>query len=268
MDAFRGKTAVITGGAGLLGAAMALRFARVGMNVVIADIHQDRIDETVRAVEALGVSALGVVTDAADAGAMDALAEAAYARFGAVHILCLNAGRAILKPFAELTRDDWNAVLGVQFGGVLNGVLSFLPRLIAQGGERHIVVTSSMSGVGRADLRLLNAPYVTAKFAAVGLSEVMQPALAPHGIDVSVLCPGMTVRDPEALAKSGAYAMPSAAWYKDNLLDAAQVAEEVLHGVREKRLYIFPHRAGRGEVESRHAKVIEGFDQAARTSPE
>jgi NAD(P)-dependent dehydrogenase (short-subunit alcohol dehydrogenase family) len=75
---------------------------------------------------------------------------------------------------------------------VLNGTYAFLPRLIAQPERSHIVNTSSMSGVGRADLRLTNAPYVTAKFAVAGLTEVMRPALAEHGIGVSVLCPGFT----------------------------------------------------------------------------
>ena len=110
-------------------------------------------------VRALGREVLTQITDVADPAAMDRLAEAAYARFGQVNRLCLNAGLAILKPFEDLQREDWNKVLGVQFGGVLNGVLSFLPRLIAQGGDRHIVVTSSMSGVGRADLRGLSGGW-------------------------------------------------------------------------------------------------------------
>lgn len=165
-----------------------------------------------------------------------------------------------------MTRADWDKVLGVQFGGVLDGVYAFLPRLIAQQAESHIVVTASMSGVGRADLRGLNARYVVAKFASVGLVEVMAATLAPHGIGVSVLCPGMTVADPEAV-RDGPWKMPSAAWYEHNLLDADQVAAEVVAGVREKRLYIFPHRAGREEVIGRHERLMEGFDQAARTSP-
>jgi NAD(P)-dependent dehydrogenase (short-subunit alcohol dehydrogenase family) len=267
MNSFEGGCAVITGGGGLLGRGMALAFAREGMNIIVADINEASANATVEAVRALGRDAVGVTTNVADAAAMDALAETAYGRFGQVNILCLNAGLAVLKPFEDLTREDWNRVMSVQFGGVLNGVLSFLPRLIAQGGERHIVVTSSMSGVGRADLRLLNAPYVTAKFAAVGLTEVMAPALAPHGIGVSVLCPGMTLADPAA-ASGRSWPMASAAWYEHNLLDAAQVADEVVHGVREGRLYIFPHLAGRGEVEGRHARLIEGFDQAARTAPQ
>ena len=264
MDGFEGRCAVITGGAGLLGRGMATVFARSGMNVVVADIDEEAAQATAFQVESIGPKAIAVRTDVTDPGSMAALAEQAYFAFGQVNVVCLNAGLAILKPFVELTREDWDRVLSVQWGGVLNGVLAFLPRFLRQGGFRHFVNTASMSGVGRADLRQLNAPYVTAKFAVVGLSEVMAPALAEHGIGVSVLCPGYTVPDPAAVSS---FAMPSAAWYKDNLLAAEPVAEEVLHGISEGRLHIFPHRAGRREVEGRHATLMRGFDEAERTSP-
>ena len=267
MQELAGKVAVITGGAGLLGRGMARTFAREGMSVVVADIAPERVAETVREVEQLGARALGVPTDVTRPEAMEALAAAAWSAFGQVNLLCLNAGLSIRKPFEDLTRADWDAVLGVQLGGVLNGVLAFLPRLIAQGGDRHILVTSSMSGVGRADLRSLNAPYVTAKFATVGLSEVMQPSMAEHGIGVSVLCPGMTVADPATARQTATWPMPSAAWYQDNLMDADEVAREAVCGIRENRLHIFPQRLGRGEVEGRHARLMQGFDQADLTSP-
>jgi len=266
MQDFRGKCAVITGGSGLLGHAMAEAFAKLGMNIVVADISEEAMARTVATVEALGCEALAIRTDVSNPAEMDALAEAAYASFQQVNLLCLNAGRTILKPLLQLTRDDWDAVLSVQFGGVLNGVLSFLPRLVAQGGERHIVITSSMSGVGRADLRPLNAPYVTAKFAAVGLAEVMAPVVKTEGIGLSVLCPGMTVADPDA-CRGVEWPMASAAYYEGNILSATQVAEEVVRGIREGRLHIFPHRKGRLEVIKRHMDLMEAFDQAERTSP-
>src|SRR5690606_27480085 len=100
----------------------------------------------------------------------------------------------------------------------------------------------------------------------VGMAEVMAPAMERHGIDVSVLCPGMTVADPAAM-KGKEWPMPSAAWYEDNLLDAEQCAAEVIAGIREKRLHIFPHRAGRQEVLDRHARLMVDFDSAEKTSP-
>jgi len=264
---FADRCAVITGGGGLLGRGMARTFARAGMHVVVADLDPDAAAAAAREVEALGRRALAVPTDVTDPQSVEDLASAAYQAFGGVHLLCLNAGVAQLKPLEELTLEDWSKVLSVQLWGVIHGVHAFLPRLLEQEGERHIVATSSMSGVGRADLRTLNAPYVTAKFAVVGLVETMAPALAPHGIGVSVLCPGMTVADPEAMRAAPIWAMPSARWYEHNLLTADQVAEEVLRGVEEQRLHIFPHRAGRAEVEQRHDRLMEAFVQAERTSP-
>ncbi len=264
MQDFDGRCAVITGGGGLLGRGMARAFAKEGMNVVVADLNAEAAEATASEVEAIGTKAIAVRTDVTDPASMEVLADASYQAFGAVNVLCNNAGTAVLKPFVDLTRADWDRVLSVQFDGVLNGVLTFLPRLLAQGGDRHIVNTSSMSGVGRADLRMLNAPYVTAKFAVVGLTEVMAPSLAEHGIGVSVLCPGFTVADPK---KVTSFAMPSAAWYEHNLLTPEPVAAEVVHAIREGRMYIFPHRAGRSEVEGRHEMLMEGFDQAERTSP-
>jgi len=267
MQQFDGGCAVITGGSGLLGHAMAEAFAREGMDVVVADVNEEAMARTVAAVEALGRSAIAVKTDVSQAGEVDALADAAWDRFGKVNLLCLNAGRALLKPVLELTREDWDTVLGAQFHGVMNGIHSFMKRMAAQGAERHIVITSSMSGVGRADWRSLNAPYVTAKFAVAGLVEVLGPPLAEAGMGISVLCPGMSVADPEAM-RGRQWPMASAAFYADNLLSADQVAAEVVHGVREGRLHIFPHRKGRDEVLARHALLMKAFDQAERTSPE
>jgi len=263
---FAGGCAVITGGSGLLGHAMSEAFAREGMDVVVGDIDEAAMARTVAAVEALGCAAIAVKTDVSRPEQVDALADAAWARFGKVNLLCLNAGKAVLKPPLELTRDDWDAVLGTQFEGVMNGIHSFLKRMAAQEGERHIVVTSSMSGVGRADMRSLNAPYVTAKFAVTGLVEVLAPSLAEAGMGISLLCPGMSVADPKAL-RGRDWPMASAAFYADNLLSADQVAAEVVHGVREGRLHIFPHRKGREEVLARHALLMRGFDQAELTSP-
>jgi NAD(P)-dependent dehydrogenase (short-subunit alcohol dehydrogenase family) len=266
MQNFDGQCAVITGGGGLLGYNIAITFARAGMHIVVADLNLDNAETTVAAVRALGREAIAVRTDVGDRASMEALADAAYAQFGAVNVLVNNAGVAILKKFEDFAYEDWQRVINVQMWGVINGVHVFLPRLIAQGGARHIVNVASMSGVGMADMRQLNAPYVTAKFAVVGFTEVMAPAMREHGIGVSVLCPGFAVAEPESFPDT-AFQMPSAAWYKDNLLNGLEVAREVLHGIDENRLYIFPHRAGRGEVEERQRRILAGFEQAERTSP-
>ena len=256
---------VITGGGGLLGRALALAFAHRGANVVLADLNAAAAEAVAMDVRRhTGVGALAVAVDVTDRADMDSLASAAQEMFGAVRVLCNNAGRSILKPFVDLGREDWDSVLGVALQGVLNGITAFLPHLVAQTERTHIVNTASMSGVGRADLRLLNAPYVTAKFAVVGLSEVMGPALAEHDIGVSVLCPGFTRLRPE---DATSFPMPRAEWYRDNVLPADAVAEETIVGILENRLHIFPHRRGRDEVIDRHELLMAGFDQADSTSP-
>jgi NAD(P)-dependent dehydrogenase (short-subunit alcohol dehydrogenase family) len=256
---------VITGGGGLLGRGLALAFARRGASVVVADLNGAAARAVAAEVAAVpGARGLAAAADVTDRASMDALAETACDAFGAVRVLCNNAGTVILKPFPELTPQDWTRVLDVQLRGVLNGIYAFLPRLIAQPERSHIVNTSSMSGVGRADLRVGNAPYVTAKFAVTGLSEVMRPALAEHNIGVSVLCPGFTRADPGNVTS---FPLPSADWYRDNLLSPDQVAQETITGITENRLHIFPHRAGRQEVIDRHHLLLQAFEAAALTSP-
>lgn len=264
MKDISGKVAVITGGGGLLGRGMAIAFAREGMDIVLADLNEEAANKVADEIRALGRNVLVVGVDVTDPAAVESLADQAYAAFGQTNVLCNNTGKAILRPFEELTLDDWQLGLGANLMGVIHGVHAFLPRMIAQEGDAHIVNTSSMSGVGRADLRHENATYVTSKFAVVGLTESMAPALEKYGIGVSVLCPGMTVADP---TQPLAYKMPSAEWYRDNLLGPEDIALEVICGIRENRLHIFPHRAGLGEVEGRHVRILEGFRQAASTSP-
>jgi NAD(P)-dependent dehydrogenase (short-subunit alcohol dehydrogenase family) len=261
---FTGLVVVVTGAGGLLGRGMAGAFAGVGAHVIAADLDFAAAEACADLARARGVEALAVRTDVTSCDSVDELASTAFAWRGAVHVLCNNAGRTILKPFRDQTAQDWDAVLGVQFHGVLNSILSFMPRLIPQTDDSHIVNVASMSGVGLASMREINAPYVTAKHAVVGLSEVMAPSLALDGIGVSVLCPGWTVADPTGEVP---FRTPSARHYQHNVLGTEDVAQEVLHGIRESRLHIFPHRAGRREVEARHQLLMHGFDQAERTSP-
>jgi NAD(P)-dependent dehydrogenase (short-subunit alcohol dehydrogenase family) len=260
-----GGNVVITGGAGLLGRALANAFAARGARIVVVDV----LGEPARVVadevrELHQVPSIAIEADVADRGSMDEVARRAVGEFGPVSVLVNNAGRAILKPFVELTPADWAAVLDVQLGGVLNGIQAFVPGMVASPSGSHVVNTASMSGVGRADLRVLNAPYVTAKFAVVGLSEAMAPALAEYGVGVSVLCPGYTHPDPGSVTH---FPMPSTEWYRHNILSAAEVAEETVAGVLENRLHIFPHRCGRQEVVERHELLMRGFNQAEATSP-
>ncbi|HEV7730890.1 MAG TPA: SDR family NAD(P)-dependent oxidoreductase [Candidatus Binatia bacterium] len=186
MDAFRDRVAVITGGGSGIGAAMATAFAARGARLVLADIDEAALARTATALAASGAQVLTVPTDVGERAQVDALADAATSRFGAVHVVCNNAGVAIAGPLAEATPADWEYTMRVNFWGVVHGVSVFVPRLVAQGQGGHVVNTASMAGlIGMEWLGV----YCASKFAVVGLTEALQREVRPHGIGVSVLCP-------------------------------------------------------------------------------
>ena len=174
MEHLQDRVAVVTGAASGLGWAMSKRFAGAGMKVVLADIEADRLEAAVRELRAAGHDASGVVTDVADPGAVNDLAAAAFDTYGAVHVLCNNAGVVKRARVWELTLDDWNWVLGVDFWSVVHGVRAFVPRMLEQGEGGHIVNTSSMAGL----LPMPNlSAYAAAKSAVLALSLSLQTEL-------------------------------------------------------------------------------------------
>ena len=186
MDLTAGKVAVVTGAASGIGLALAERFARAGLDVVLADVEQPALQAASEKIAGLGAKTLAVPADVSDEAAVNALAAAAVDRFGAVHVVCNNAGVASPADPWFGPISAWNWVLGVNLWGVIHGVRAFLPVLAAQG-EGHIVNTASMAGL------IPGLPiYDAAKHAVVAVSEdlyrAMKVAMLPIG--VSVLCPG------------------------------------------------------------------------------
>ena len=187
MNDLKGRVAVVTGAASGIGLAMANRFASAGMAVVLADIEQSALDSASHEVGASGAEVLAVRVDVSDAAAVEDLAVRTYERFGAVHVLCNNAGVGGGGHQATLSVAEWNWVLGVNLHGVIHGIASFLPRMIEGGDHGHVVNTASMaghlafSGMG---------PYNASKYAVVGISESLYHELADTNVGVSVLCPG------------------------------------------------------------------------------
>jgi len=179
-----GKVAVVTGGAGGIGLAMATRFRAAGMRVVLGDVDQDALDA---AVAGLGDDALGVRCDVTSPAENEALRQAAAERFGGVHVVCLNAGVAPSGPLLETSVETWRWLLEVNVLGVVHGIRSFGPGLVDQG-EGHIVCTASAAGLS--STRSLGA-YSATKHAVVGLAATLRDELAPSGVGVSVLCPGV-----------------------------------------------------------------------------
>lgn len=249
MNSVDGKVAFITGGASGIGLGMARIFARAGMQVVIGDIREDHLDTAVAALSGEGLSVRAVKIDVADRASMAAAADEVERLFGKLHVLCNNAGVNLFAAMDECSYADWDWILSVNLGGVVNGLQAFLPLIKRHGEGGHIVNTASMAS-------FISGPgagiYTTSKFAVRGLSESLRWSLAPHRIGVSCLCPGLvksTIYESEQIrpaSLAGGAATDQA--FMDRLADIHQVgmepdevAERVLKGILANDLYIFPH---------------------------
>jgi NAD(P)-dependent dehydrogenase (short-subunit alcohol dehydrogenase family) len=198
MELTAGKVAVVTGAASGIGFALASRFARSGLDVVLADVEQQALEEAERKIADLGVETLAVPTDVSDEAAVQALAAAAVQRFGAVHVVCNNAGvESDADPWLGPI-SAWQWVLGVNLWGVIHGIRAFLPQLISQGGG-HFVNTASIAGLYPG----FTPSYDASKHAVVAISEDLynSMSLARLPVGVSVLCPG---------------------WVRTNIMDASR----------------------------------------------
>ena len=269
MKDFTQRTAVITGAASGIGLALARAAAARGMQLVLADLDGERLRQ---AADGLAIDAARVALHTLDVSrddAVAALADAAFARFGGVHLLCNNAGVGHSRTLLEHSAEDWAWVLGVNLMSVVHGVRHFLPRMQQQAEGGHIVNTASAAGL------LCNpgmAAYNVSKHGVVALSETLYHELAAQRsrVDVSVLCPswvptGIHRSARHRPAQFGTEAPPSAASaaYAREIgravmagkLGADDVAAAAFDGIAERRLYIVPHRAVLDAV-VRHAQQM------------
>jgi NAD(P)-dependent dehydrogenase (short-subunit alcohol dehydrogenase family) len=252
MKNIEGKVAFITGGASGMGLGMARVFVRAGIKVVIADVRRDHLDQALMHFKGVERSVHAIELDVADRAAMLRAADETERVFGKVHILCNNAAVGIIGPAIDATFDDWDWGLGVNIGGVVNGVQTFLPRIRAHGEGGHIVTTASMGGIFAAGVAPI---YNTSKYAVVGYMEALRPELEPLGIGVSAFCPGLVntnIHEVEQLrpAKFGDTnsrdaAVARASIMKEKVLpagmDPMEIGERVLRGIRNNDLYILTH---------------------------
>jgi NAD(P)-dependent dehydrogenase (short-subunit alcohol dehydrogenase family) len=190
MDDFAGRVAVVTGAASGIGRGLARHAASEGMQVVMADVEAPALDDAVAEVRALGADAVGIRTDVSRADEVQALADQTFERFGATHLLCNNAGVFQAGVVWQRTQADWDWVMGVNVWGILHGIRAFVPRMLEQGADAHIVNTASMAGLISV---AYSGPYVVSKFAAAALTECLAHDLRAQEstIGVSCLVPGL-----------------------------------------------------------------------------
>jgi NAD(P)-dependent dehydrogenase (short-subunit alcohol dehydrogenase family) len=183
----RGKVAVITGGASGIGRGTALAMAREGMDVVIADVNDPRLDSTCAEIAVHGGRVLPVYCDVSKEADCQRLAQVALLEMGRVDLLMNNAGVVLRGALEHISMPDWEWSFGINVLGVIHGIRAFLPHMIERG-NGHIINTASIAGL--VALTGEGAPYIASKFAVVGLSEALALYARPKGIGVSVLCPG------------------------------------------------------------------------------
>lgn len=253
MQQLAGKNAFITGGASGIGLAMAQAFLREGMNVAIVDVDPEALAVAEQQLKGSNAKVVALQLDVTDRSQYQTVADQAEAALGPIHVLCNNAGVYRGGNLDAVTYEDWDWVMGVNVGGVINGIQTLVNRIKVHGEGGHIVNTASMAGV-------TTSPglgvYNTSKFAVVGLSEALRLDLQPHNIGVSVLCPGM-VRTrilesertrPETFDVDAEDANEAAQAHSEVMqmamnagIEPAEVADLVVQGIKQNQLYLFPH---------------------------
>ena len=272
MKDLRDRVAVVTGGASGIGRGMAARFAEAGMKLVLADVEAPALEAAVAELRRSGVTVLGALCDVSKPASVESLAQQAFDEFGAVHVLCNNAGVAggMPKPIWEQSLEDWSWVMGVNLMGVVHGLRSFVPRMLQQGIEGHVVNTASMAGlIPGAGI------YGVSKHAVVALSESLSNELLLQGakLKVSVLCPGWVNtriieserNRPEApreapgpLAPQLELARRAVAELIAGGLDPLEVGDVVVEAIRAERFYVLTHPTWKNMIEHRMQNILQG----------
>src|SRR5262245_39423198 len=277
-----GKVAVVTGAASGIGRGMCEAFIDAGMRVVLADVEEPALERTMRQLLANGADVHAVRTDVSKPEQVQALADETLRHYGAVHVVCNNAGVATETiPSWGGTLDDWNWVLGVNLMGVIYGVRTFLPILIDQGEGGHIVNTASLAGLVTGG----NIPYAVTKFGVVALSEGVYLELKQGGYlpSISVLCPGFVNtnildcarhRPPDladtAEPMTGPVVDVFRQWLAEQLqqgLSPRRVGDQVLAAIRDDRFYILTHPNWNGVIEHRMRTILAGENPSALPPP-
>ena len=273
MKDVHGKIAFITGGASGIGLGIAKVFVAAGVNAVIADLRQDHLDSAMEYFTRnnLRENVHPIQLDVTDRAAMQKAAEETESVFGKVHILVNNAGVGVTGPITRATYADWDFGMGVNFGGVVNGIQAFLPRIRAHGEGGHIVNTSSLSAL--VVMPAYMAIYVASKAAVIALSESLSTELPNENIGVTVLCPGPIKSNIHELARNRPQQFRKDSGFleaeqqlgqrqvSDMWMEPEEVGEMILDAVLNNKLYVITHGEWRNAA-------IERFDAMVAAMPE
>ena len=269
MKEFAGKAAFITGGVSGIGMGLAKVLAEAGMKVAITYRREESLQPLKGwFAERPELVLHPVKLDVVDREAWPRAADEVEAAIGPVELLCNNAGVGVIGPMEQATYADWDWVMGVNVGGVINGIMTFVPRMIAHGKGGHIVNVASIGGLAALGTA---GVYCASKFAVVGLSEALHGDMAPYGIGVSVYCPGPVKSNmgeagskrPAHLSETG-YKPPEgpaeepvkgAISFVDAWMEPEEAGRRILDGIRNERLYILSHPELREAVRERHDAI-------------
>jgi len=268
MEDLQGKVAFITGGGSGAGLGQAKVFSAAGCKVVIADIRRDHLVQATAELKARGAQVHPIQLDITDREAFQRAADEAESVFGPVQLLFNTAGVSIFGPLERASYDDYDWIMGVNFGGVVNGMQTFVPRMIAHGKGGHIVNTASLGAFVASSTPGI---YSASKFAVHGITLAMRDALAKYDIGVSVLCPmaiksniGDSIKTrPARLAKSG-YTVDEQELqilreiYAEGM-DPEELAGHVLEAVRKNQFYIIPYPEARPALEAAFRQVLDSL---------
>jgi NAD(P)-dependent dehydrogenase (short-subunit alcohol dehydrogenase family) len=244
-----GKVAVVTGGGSGIGSGMASAFAEAGMRVVVADIDSERAQTVAKELNSR-TRAVAATVDVTDFESVTSLADRAFEEFGAVHVLCNNAGVMLSGPMLDMSPRDWHWIFAVNVYGVVHGIYAFVPRLIEQGIEAHVVNTASMAAFGSG---AFHSAYTASKHAVTVITEALRAEVAESGIGVSGLYPGAVISDiiNSQRSRPAAFGEPMpfefnvdsdrvASW-AGNIMEPIEVGRLVRRAVIDNEPWIFTH---------------------------
>jgi NAD(P)-dependent dehydrogenase (short-subunit alcohol dehydrogenase family) len=250
---------------------MATAFAERGASIVLVDLDAARLQQAAEQLTSSGAGVMTCVADTTDIDSLRTAARQAVEHFGGINVVCANAGvTGFLGPLQEGTDQDWNWIIDVNVKGTVNTVQATLPLLLKNQNDGHIVLTASISGLRVHDPSRGQGMYNTTKFAVVGFGEALALDLAPSGIGVSVLCPGVVNTDFSNAGRyrQAKYGGPHTGNKDDFVLAKASAAGTdpltfgrwVVRAVERNQLIVVTHTQDREQVAARHARIMQAFD--------